>query len=401
MKSNATNLPRLPVTTIFFLVGTLQAMAGTTHIVNQFGMSFSPANITVQVGDVVEWRWSSGLHTVTSGSPCTHDNQFFDENLTSVNSIVTFAIPNDGTTFIPYFCRPHCGVGMTGTITISIVCGDGFCNGSETACTCAQDGCVPACGDGCCNGSEDGCNCPQDGCAPACGDGCCNGSENECTCPQDGCAPACGDGCCNGNETACTCPGDGCIPSPGVPPPGGGGACQLWGDVFPFDIGDPDGFPVGNCVVDIGDLLVVLGAFAESPAHCPTFPDDVNLFPCSQACADGVVDIDDVLVVLLAFAGAFSCPHACEPGACCGVPGKGNPCPNGNDDCVSRVCQTPGGSPCAGGGMDCTCAGGCLDWDRLGAGITPTGGMSQTTCASLGGIFTGGCATCDNVEPCP
>jgi len=106
------------------------------------------------------------------------------------------------------------------------------------------------------------------------------------------------------------------------------GSCQLHGDVFPFDLADPDN--VGNCVVDIDDLLVILAAFAASPNHCASaggpFPDAVNLFPCGQACPDGVVDIDDVVAELGAFAGNFVCPHPCPANPCAS---GGSPSPPG------------------------------------------------------------------------
>lgn len=45
------------------------ASAQTTHVVNQVGFTFVPADITVNPGDTVEWHWFSGIHTVTSGTP--------------------------------------------------------------------------------------------------------------------------------------------------------------------------------------------------------------------------------------------------------------------------------------------------------------------------------------------
>ncbi len=138
------------------------------------------------------------------------------------------------------------------------------------------------------------------------------------------------------------------------------------GDVFPFDSGDPAASPVGNCVVDIDDLLVMLGAFAVSDpvnhTHCASqggpFPDAVNLFPCGQPCADGVVDIDDVVAMLGAFAGNFQCSHLCSPGACCLGDGS------------------------------------CLDWDQQPPVETPPGGMSLTACNLLGGNYLGDGTTC-------
>ena len=146
-------------------------------------------------------------------------------------------------------------------------CPDGFCNGSETQCSCAAD-----CGTcvGCCTGTEckggdstgfcgvggescdactggqvctvgdcvctsqdhkdcyggdvywfDSCGvqgvkfqecgetaCSNAACQPAsCPDGFCNGTETCCTCSQD-CGTCCGNGACDCDETSISCPGD-------------------------------------------------------------------------------------------------------------------------------------------------------------------------------------------------
>ncbi len=165
--------------------------------------------------------------------------------------------------------------------------------------------------------------------------------------------------------------------------PVGCGACQTYGEVFPFDPGnpnqDPSGDNVGNCVVDIDDLLVILGAFAASDpvnhTHCASqggpFPDAVNIFPPGQACVDGVVDIDDVVAELGAFAGNFAGPHRCSPGACTGTLTDNN------------------GNPAT-----------CLDWDQQPPEQTPPGGMSLTTCFNAGGTYQGDGTTCADVT-CP
>jgi plastocyanin len=102
------------------VLGTGLPAVADTVVVDQVGLTFVPADITVAPGDTIEWHWSSGTHTVTSGdnAACVHDGTYFDMNLDSSNPVVQYVVPNDGTTFIPYFCRPHCGAGMVGTITI-------------------------------------------------------------------------------------------------------------------------------------------------------------------------------------------------------------------------------------------------------------------------------------------
>jgi hypothetical protein len=97
------------------------------------------------------------------------------------------------------------GVGLN-LSTVGPICGDGMCNGGETACTCAEDGCPPACRDGCCNGDEEAFSCPRD-CEGSCGDDYCHMSESCLSCPLD-CLTGCGDGCCDAEEAPFACAWD-------------------------------------------------------------------------------------------------------------------------------------------------------------------------------------------------
>ena len=140
----------------------------------------------------------------------------------------------------------------------------------------------------------------------------------------------------------------------------------MFGDVYPFTPESGRTSNVGNCVVEIDDLLVTLGAFALSPNATKStggpFPDEVDMFPCGGL--GGVVDIDDVVAKLGAYAGNYACSHICSPGACCFA----------------------GPS--------------CQDWDQLPPGETPPGGMSLTTCFNAGGTYQGDGTTCADVK-CP
>jgi glucose/arabinose dehydrogenase/plastocyanin len=111
------NLPRnrfwLGALVLFSASNVAQA---ATHIVNQTGTSFVPATITVAPGDKVRWVWSSGIHTVTSGTPCTADGRF-NAPLDGAHPTFEYVIPT-GVPQIRYFCTPHCIFGMTGTINI-------------------------------------------------------------------------------------------------------------------------------------------------------------------------------------------------------------------------------------------------------------------------------------------
>lgn len=88
----------------------------TVHEVMQDGLTFTPANLEIQVGDTVHWTWQTGIHTVTSGSGCTPDG-LFDAPLSSTDPEFSFTFDTAGT--VDYFCTPHCALGMTGTVTVS------------------------------------------------------------------------------------------------------------------------------------------------------------------------------------------------------------------------------------------------------------------------------------------
>ena len=182
---------------------------------------------------------------------------------------------------------------------VTVACDDGnlcttgdVCQG-DAAGTCAGTDTSPV-------DCDDGNDCTVDTCDPAL----------SCLHDGTGITDACNDG------DPCTLEGL-CLGDASGSCVGGAPHCQLLGDVFPFDPQGPDGSPVGNCLVDIDDLLVELGAFAVSPNHCKSaggaFPDTTNLFPCGEPCAAGVVDIDDVVAMLGAFGDDFACPHPCPP----------------------------------------------------------------------------------------
>ena len=93
------------------------ASAGDVHDVTQVGLNFEPPEITVAVGDTVRWTHTGGTHTVTSGDACTFDGIFFDAPLNSQNPVFEYVVP-DVEGLISYFCRPHCGLSMVGSITV-------------------------------------------------------------------------------------------------------------------------------------------------------------------------------------------------------------------------------------------------------------------------------------------
>jgi plastocyanin len=127
---------RIPTTasrasSIFFLAAFFSpcpipaAEPGVDTAAPRFAMSqvgnfftFQPANLVIEQGDYARWRntGTSFGHTTTSGNPCVANGlwasglnpggQFTRQFLESPQSF-------------PYFCVPHCGMGMIGQVTVT------------------------------------------------------------------------------------------------------------------------------------------------------------------------------------------------------------------------------------------------------------------------------------------
>ena len=82
------------------------------------GLTFTPSTLTIKAGQTVEWDWASSGHSVTSGdsTKCTADGKF-DSTVKSSGFTFTQTFATPGT--FTYFCTPHCGAGMKGTITVT------------------------------------------------------------------------------------------------------------------------------------------------------------------------------------------------------------------------------------------------------------------------------------------
>jgi len=97
---------------------------GSDHrkVVEMRDNNFSPKDLVVAVGDTVDWvNVGANTHTTTSGAGCAADGIW---NSGSLGSGGTFRAIFDAshitqTGTLPYFCIPHCAMGMTGTITVN------------------------------------------------------------------------------------------------------------------------------------------------------------------------------------------------------------------------------------------------------------------------------------------
>ncbi|HXU12849.1 MAG TPA: hypothetical protein VN898_12855 [Candidatus Binatia bacterium] len=89
-----------------------------TSVVNA-ALAFLPRNPVVEQEDYVRWQnVGAGLHTSTSGPMCGVSDGLWDFPLGG--GVLTPARQfNEIPRTIPYHCNPHCGLGMTGTVTVT------------------------------------------------------------------------------------------------------------------------------------------------------------------------------------------------------------------------------------------------------------------------------------------
>jgi plastocyanin len=92
--------------------------------VGKGGDVFVPDTLNISVGDTVRWTWAEDGHSVTSGDPCTPDEQFCspdDTNcdqgiLSDLGTVYEHTFDQAGT--YNYFCFAHCAIGMTGVVNV-------------------------------------------------------------------------------------------------------------------------------------------------------------------------------------------------------------------------------------------------------------------------------------------
>lgn len=131
------------------------AVSANTIVVTQSGFGFVPRDVTIQVGDTVQWNWTSFTHTVTEGTDGTIDgNEAFHSPLSAGTPTVSvtfdaafLALHPKPCNFYDYFCFNHFMGNMKGTIQIAAADpGTIYCFGDgslPTPCPCALPDTVP------------------------------------------------------------------------------------------------------------------------------------------------------------------------------------------------------------------------------------------------------------------
>jgi plastocyanin len=81
-------------------------------------LSFNPARLVVEQADHVRWSaTAASIHTTTSGANCLADG-LWNASLGTAGTNFTRQFNEPPQTF-PYFCSPHCGLGMVGQVTVT------------------------------------------------------------------------------------------------------------------------------------------------------------------------------------------------------------------------------------------------------------------------------------------
>ena len=96
----------------------LNSRAATFQVqVGAGGLKFTPQNVTIHVGDTVQWTWAASGHSSTSGTPGNPDG-LWDSGVQNIGFVFSHTFTTAGT--FPYYCTPHGGCcGMIGSVTVT------------------------------------------------------------------------------------------------------------------------------------------------------------------------------------------------------------------------------------------------------------------------------------------
>jgi len=112
--------PRRILSLLFFAALALSTSAqAAVHQVEIVDFEFTPGNLTVAVGDSIRWVNNGDFeHTATSGTDCAPDGEFDSGLLAPGDEFVYVVTAEDAGQTVPYFCMPHCQMGMAGSFTV-------------------------------------------------------------------------------------------------------------------------------------------------------------------------------------------------------------------------------------------------------------------------------------------
>jgi plastocyanin len=113
---------KLQLKLLFILCGAsllplLNIRADTVSVqVGEGGLKFTPQNVTLHVGDTVEWTWDGSDHSTTSGTP-GHPDGIWDSGVQNQGFIFDQTFDTEGT--FNYYCSIHGSCcGMVGSVIV-------------------------------------------------------------------------------------------------------------------------------------------------------------------------------------------------------------------------------------------------------------------------------------------
>jgi plastocyanin len=109
--SSTANAPSPPASS-----GAAASADGGVVEVKVNGRAFDPPALTIKANQTVRWVWIAGNHNVVSGASCTADGKFTSGSIEGVPATFEHTFTAAGS--FPYFCDPHCSLGMAGTVTV-------------------------------------------------------------------------------------------------------------------------------------------------------------------------------------------------------------------------------------------------------------------------------------------
>lgn len=106
---------------LLLVIFAVAAIAQTKHIVEVSNNKFAPKQLTINAGDIVEWKNIQGSHNV-NGTTATYplNAESFGN---SVGSNWTYSYTFDTPGTYEYRCDPHIAFGMTGSIVVEATTG--------------------------------------------------------------------------------------------------------------------------------------------------------------------------------------------------------------------------------------------------------------------------------------
>lgn len=114
-------MKRIIFTPFFLIAFYLGTLAQTTHTINISGLTFSPSNLAISVGDKVVFNGSSN-HPIAEVSMSTWDangNTVLAGGFSFPSGVGEKTFNTEGTYY--YICQNHISSGMKGKITVSAV----------------------------------------------------------------------------------------------------------------------------------------------------------------------------------------------------------------------------------------------------------------------------------------